>query len=306
MKTVRLFCDWQDSATLTENVLKDFRSTLQISKENVYKDVKFTDNNVHFSIGIHLNRLNNVGLLSSACNKHVIVSFEPPELLDSSLTNGDIFVNKYFIPELKYANPDQHTMLHPDKYIYHPTLWTLHADVEHSNILPSNKTNKISCIISTKSITQTHRRRREIVSNIYHNIKDLEYNGMFGFYGEDYRNRISKKHVGLRDYSYSIAFENSVERGVLTEKFYDCIVNNCIPITNNKTAFELFPEDAFVYVDFSQTNNQIFEQIKELLNKPITEKQDKANQQAKTEILYGKRNPVDEIYEIVKKVIDSD
>lgn len=288
MIRVRLFCDWQNSATLTENILKDFRKTLQISNDNIYKDVIFT-NSFMYDVGIHFNELNSESIFNNKIGaKNILVAMEPPELLDVSLVGGG--KNVYW-PDIK-GNKEIN---------YHPTIWTLHTELlfDRVEILPSQKNHKMSWIMSNKGITPTHNKRREIAHNIfYSNVgKYIDYFGTaFG------NKRLDNKHEGLRYHSYSIAFENSLERGVLTEKFYDCIVNNCIPITNNKTAYEMFDENAFIYIDFNMSIDAIKNQLEGLLYFPIGEKQDEAIMKAKQEILYGVRNPVHEIYEIVKKV----
>ena len=62
---------------------------------------------------------------------------------------------------------------------------------------------------------------------------DLE----FDFYGNGwnlsdhrYKGSTSNKHETLRDYEYSIAIENACEDNYVSEKFFDCILNNTVPL----------------------------------------------------------------------------
>ena len=92
------------------------------------------------------------------------------------------------------------------------------------------------------------------------------------------------KYNGLKDYSYSLCFENSSYDNYFTEKFTDCILSWTIPIyfgcSNIKN---YFPEDSFYIVDINDLNN--IDQVIEIINRPITKKNIKSLEEARNLIL---------------------
>ena len=67
--------------------------------------------------------------------------------------------------------------------------------------------------------------------------KLLESDLEFDFYGNGwnlsdhrFKGPTSNKHETLRNYEYSIAIENVCENNYVSEKFFDCILNNTVPL----------------------------------------------------------------------------
>lgn len=88
---------------------------------------------------------------------------------------------------------------------------------------------------------------------------------------------LSKKIDGLIDYKFSLCIENSNEKNYITEKFYDCVLNDTIPIyfgcLNIK---ELLPENGYILIDdiddidgILNLLNRINENCDELYNRMI-------------------------------------
>jgi hypothetical protein len=76
------------------------------------------------------------------------------------------------------------------------------------------------------------------------------------------------KTIALRDYAFSIACENSPFPGYLTEKLFDCIANNCIPITNNPSAGDYLPPGSFIALDFRASIPELVGRIADLVAHP--------------------------------------
>lgn len=61
---------------------------------------------------------------------------------------------------------------------------------------------------------------------------------------------LPKKIEGLKPYKFSIAIENSREKNYISEKFYDAILTNTIPIYYGATNIkEIFPENGYFLID---------------------------------------------------------
>ena len=105
----------------------------------------------------------------------------------------------------------------------HTREWPLLAD--HSLYKFYNKTKNISCISSSKSFLEGHKKRLEFVNHILNVIpkNDLDMFGI-GF------SPIQGKIEGLKDYRFSIAIENSYAPNEASEKISDCFLTGTIPI----------------------------------------------------------------------------
>lgn len=297
---IRLFCDWTDSKILHEAVLKDYRIGLKIKDDNIYKNIQFV-NDESFQYAIFIN-----GYIESGINltkkEKIVISMEPPEFIGDI---NSVNIDRLFIPfkdSFNYYYAENKIPASTIGVGFHwPLFWTLHAEPWNSDVPPSNKPFQMSAIQSNKGITS----EQVIRSKIFHMLKEGSRFQYSEFFGEaSGKKRLEKKENGLRPFQHSCAFENSIFEGVLTEKFYDCIVSNTIPITNNKTAFNCpyFSEDAFKYIDLHQKEELVLNQIFDIIQTPISSKQDKALLDAKKEILFGENNFVHQLYRIIKLI----
>ena len=92
------------------------------------------------------------------------------------------------------------------------------------------------------------------------------------------------KWDGLIDYSYSLAIENCCMDNYFTEKFTDCILAWSIPIYYGCPNINIyFPKDCYYWLDINSPN--CFEELNNILNIPITEKQIKSLKIARDLIL---------------------
>lgn len=64
-------------------------------------------------------------------------------------------------------------------------------------------------------------------------------------------------------YIFSIACENTSHPDCISEKFYDCVVNDCIPITNAPGAFLKY-KDSCIYLDFNKSIEELVQLISDI------------------------------------------
>ena len=70
------------------------------------------------------------------------------------------------------------------------------------------------------------------------------------------------KKDGLVDYRFSICIENSSEKNYISEKFYDCILTNTIPIYFGcKNIKEFLPENGYILIEDIDNIDKIVEQL---------------------------------------------
>ena len=68
--------------------------------------------------------------------------------------------------------------------------------------------------------------------------------------GENVKGWLNKKIDGVIDYKFSLCIENSHEKNYITEKFYDCILNDTIPIYYGcENIKEICPEDGYILIE---------------------------------------------------------
>lgn len=133
----------------------------------------------------------------------------------------------------------------------------------HDNLInfSTNKTKIISSSITRLSEnrggTCTYPQRYSLLQRI------REIDGIDIFDGE-----ISpKRKDALVDYRFNISIENSFERNWITEKFYDNILTDTIPIYFGcKNIKEIYPEDGYILIEDINDTENIINLIKHVMD----------------------------------------
>jgi len=153
------------------------------------------------------------------------------------------------------------------------------------NNLDTKKNKNISCTITQKkgnyAPTCLYDKRYHLVNSI----KDqLSFIDLYG----GWKNFTDKKDA-LLDYRFCLTIENECSKNLITEKFYDCVLTNTIPIYYGCSNIEeIYPEKGYILLKNIENINE----IKSLLNI--------INNNA--EILYDRMLP--ELYKIKNKLFN--
>lgn len=127
-----------------------------------------------------------------------------------------------------------------------------------------DKTKNISSIVSClgKNGDSTpgciYSKRYSLIKYLIDN--NLDFVDFFGWSDEGKPNTLPLhfKKDGLIDYKFSLCIENSNEKNYISEKFYDCILTNTIPIyfgcANIK---EIWPDGGYINIEDIENKNQI-------------------------------------------------
>lgn len=102
------------------------------------------------------------------------------------------------------------------------------------------KDRTLSAVISSEFRLKGHQLRIMFMKHLSSKLSNGKLNGMYSYdlYGRsnvfnlpNYRGPLGEtgKELGVERYYYSIAIENSCEKGYFTEKIIDCILLDCIP-----------------------------------------------------------------------------
>ncbi len=126
----------------------------------------------------------------------------------------------------------------------------------------------------------------------------------FDFYGNGwnipdrrYKGFANNKHEILRNYEYSIAIENVCEDNYVSEKFFDCILNNTVPLYYGCPNVEDFYDpNSFHNIDIEHTS--VIDQIKQLTSRSSTSMSE--NVLESKNMYFSHSN----IFDLIRKAID--
>ena len=123
---------------------------------------------------------------------------------------------------------------------------------------------------STQPTSSNYYIRENLLLKILNSDLDIDIYGK-GWSINDYRYKGAPplKETALKNYKYSICMENSCEDFYISEKFFDAILNNCIPVYYGcKNIEKAYNKDAFI--TFDPESVSIIDELKEIIEKPIS------------------------------------
>lgn len=152
------------------------------------------------------------------------------------------------------------------EWIDSPAHWNLETIRTYNN----NKTKNISSAISTLGMKNEgsgpdclYQKRIDIVKSIISNDKIDFFCGWQEYYNQTNIKTSPYKIDTVKDYKFTIIVENEFSKNWVTEKFYDAILYETVPIylgcSNIK---EIYPEDGYILI-----HDDIVEQLEILTNK---------------------------------------
>jgi hypothetical protein len=88
--------------------------------------------------------------------------------------------------------------------------------------------------------------------------------------GKNVKGWLSKKIDGIVDYKFSLCIENSSEKNYISEKFYDCVLNDTIPIYYGCTNIrDILPENGYILIDDINDIDKILKLLTDINNNNI-------------------------------------
>jgi hypothetical protein len=106
-----------------------------------------------------------------------------------------------------------------------------------------------------------YKKRIKMVENI---IERSEFVDVYSWEsnGTNVKGWLREKSEGLIDYKFSICVENSREKNYISEKFFDCILNDTIPIYFGcENIKDIIPENGYILIDDIDNINEIIEKL---------------------------------------------
>jgi hypothetical protein len=135
-----------------------------------------------------------------------------------------------------------------------------------SIIVTKNGTQHSNQISNPETSTINYTLRTDLGIELSKN-KNIDVYGTFwDNNGDNIKGEIWNKHIGLDEYKFSIACENSIQKNYVSEKFWDVVLTETIPIylgCNNIDEF--IPENCYISL-----NNKSMEEMVESINDVLT------------------------------------
>ena len=277
MKRIIFYCNWGSSSEILLNRYKNFTKNNNGKWKNIIGTINIDDADcVIFIEGIPNNF--NMNLIK---NKNVICIPREP----FGVKNWE---NKNFENGFTYDN-FFHVVTDPQ---------FINRTYDEINNIEYETHNKIlSGIVSSKGGDYGYELRKNFFinfTNLYPNVMDIYGYGWKNELGSSYKGELScyhkndnkniTKYDGLINYKYSICIENCKKKNYFTEKFTDAILCWTIPIyygCSNMSDF--FPKECYYEIDI--TNKNCYEEVTNIINKPITEENINAIKVARNLIL---------------------
>lgn len=248
MKKIKLSANWDTSELITERLITQFKTP-----EIDLSEIKFVYDD-DYDIIVFFNYVNEKIKLGA---KSYLFPHEPTWNGSHQKTFNDDTVVFGFKKELYYGNCIElvsHTFYGGRGPWIDPLyFWSYENLITYK----FNKTNNIS-----SSITKLENDygptclypQRYKLSNMIDSLSFIDvYDGL---------KRSPKRHDSLVSYKFNISIENEYMDNWLTEKFYDCILTDTIPIYFGcKNIKDIYPEDGYILIN--DINN--IDEIKDLL-----------------------------------------
>lgn len=252
VKKIRVCANYDNSENLTNRLLRQFL-TPEINLENimfVYDD--------SYDVIVFFNHVNMEFRSDSRAyvfphepswnGSHQKVFSENTTIFgfDKSLYSGGVFVESLAHTFYGGRGP----------WIDKLDFWCYENLINQKNKKVKNISSSITDIDFNYGSTCTYPQRKKIFDN-------LEEFNFIDNYGDS---RISpERKNSLIDYKFNLCIENEHQKNWITEKFYDSILNDTIPIYYGcKNIKEIYPEDGYILLENISDMNYISETLRHI------------------------------------------
>lgn len=272
MKKIKLECWWTSSFSFTERFKRQF-----VFPDD-YEKYEFVETNPEFTIVFGRTDWDKI---QTPKDRTFYFSQEPLWSPNQPKENIHNYCSKIFISD-KRDYPDR------DEYIetFLPMLYSGRGEWDHreewdwsTKIRDRNyvKNKKVSMIVRKDYCSYYNHLVNPITSKINYQFRTdlgikLSENESIDIFGSSWENNGKNikgeawnKHLGLDEYSFSIGCENTIQKNYVSEKFWDIVLTETIPIYHGcSNILEHVPPECLIYLNGSDIN-QIESTLKNIL-----------------------------------------
>jgi len=273
MIKIKLECWWTDAMSLNTRMIKQF-----VPKEDLI-NYSFVDKNPDYTIVFGKTDWSKI---ETQKEKTFYISQEPLWSPNQPKDNIHDYCSKILISDKRE---------YPDREEYIETLLPMFyaGRGEHDNreefdwslkLKDKNysKDKVISIIVRKDHYSHynhlqnlnTHKINYEERTNLGVNLSTDERIDVFGTYwennGKNIKGEVWNKHIGLDQYKFSIACENTIQKNYISEKFWDVVLTDTVPIyLGCSNINELLPKECFISLN-NMTMDEMVDKVKDIIN----------------------------------------
>jgi hypothetical protein len=237
MKKIRISAGWDTSENLTERLIKQFKT-----EETDLSNINFVYDD-SYDIIVYFNYIN----LPIKKNSKAFVFPHEPTFSGSHQKNFNENVTLFGFEKNIYNIDCVETLAHTfyggrGPWIDPLDFWSY----DNLNNSKFNKTKNISSSITSLNKLEGNNciyPQRYDIAKMINN--DLHFIDVYGGWKNS-----PKRHDSLIEYKFNISIENEYQKNWISEKFYDCILTETIPIYFGcKNIKEVYPENGYVVIE---------------------------------------------------------
>jgi hypothetical protein len=250
MIKIKAICNWASSEDITRRLIEQFKTS-----ENDLNGVEFVYDDTYDVCVVF-------GYVSEEIkdNTKIILFPQEPTWTGGHQKNFDRFIKVFGYDKSKYYQSEM--IIETIAHMFYGSTgpWQEGWDFwNYNNIINSNfeKTKGICSFISNRGINDEshpdgclYGDRLSLVNSIHNKVPFVDFYGWGDGNGSNLKPFTLRKGDTIKDYKFCLTVENSSEKYYISEKFYDCILTNTIPIyfgcSNIK---DYWPENNFILLD---------------------------------------------------------
>jgi hypothetical protein len=250
MIKIKAICNWASSEDITRRLIEQFKTS-----ENDLNGVEFVYDDTYDVCVVF-------GYVSEEIkdNTKIILFPQEPTWTGGHQKNFDRFIKVFGYDKSKYYQSEM--IIETIAHMFYGSTgpWQEGWDFwNYNNIINSKfeKTKGICSFISNRGVDDLshpegclYGERLNLVKSISNNVPFVNFYGWGDGNGSNLKPFTLRKGDTIKDYKFCLTVENSSEKYYISEKFYDCILTNTIPIyfgcSNIK---DYWPENNFILLD---------------------------------------------------------
>jgi len=267
---IKIECWWSKTKDINNRFLKQF-----VNNED-RQSFKFVEKNPDFTIVFGKTKWEEI---ETKPNNTFFFSQEPLWSKNEDRERVHNFCNHIFVND-KRLYPNSGKYIETTVPMLYGSSGEYHNDLEYSwdiNIKEFDyQKNKNISVVCSNGIyhlgelekdgfySMKYKYRTDFVRNISKNTSIDVYGKRWEKNNSNIKGQIWNKHLGLNDYRFSVALENTVQKNYISEKFWDVVLTNGVPVyygCNN--ILDYIDNDYFIYLNNLSEGDKL-DLIKEL------------------------------------------
>jgi len=259
MTKVRISANWDSSQEITKRLINQFKTS-----ESDVSNIEFVHDE-SYDIIIFLNYIN----IPVKPNSKVFV-FPNEPIWSGSHQRNFLGVNNVtvFGFDKNYYQPYD-CVIESIAYTFYggrgpwsdsPEIWSYNNMCDFNTSKTKNISSVVTNLKSNNYSECTYGTRYELIEFL---INKTDFIDFYGGWDVNVNCKQSPQKIdSVKDYKFCLVLENQFVKNWLTEKFYDCILTNTIPIYYGcQNIKDIYPENGYILLDDINNKDRILEQL---------------------------------------------